>query len=128
MVSNVDPPECHSEDSARDSASEGKHSIIDPGSGDHTDSNLESNSGSSDSDSEPDGGSSSDSKGSNDSDKGVFGSVQGSPTSLLPRNRSHRHNPAATASPAKQNPKSRLIHPPWRMIHTRINQSGRKRN
>ena len=49
MVSNLDPPERHSEDSAPDSASEGKHSVIDPGSGDHADSSLESNSGSLDS-------------------------------------------------------------------------------
>ena len=75
MVSNLDPPEYHSEDSAPDSASEGEHSVIYPGSGDHADSNPESNSGSSDSDSEPDGGLSSDSKGSDDSDKGVFGDM-----------------------------------------------------
>ena len=72
MVSNVDPPECHSEDSAPDSTFDGEHSINDPRSGDHTDSNPESNSGSSDLDSEPDGGLSSDSKGSDDSDKGHF--------------------------------------------------------
>ena len=72
MVPNVDPPECHSEDSALDSASDGKHSINDPGSDDHADSNPESNSRSSDSDSEPDGGSSADSQGSNDSDGGNF--------------------------------------------------------
>ena len=75
MVSNVDPPERHSEDSALDSTSKGEHSVIDPGSGDHADSNPESNSGSSDSDSEADGGSSSDSKGSDDSDKDVFGDM-----------------------------------------------------
>ena len=75
MVSNVDPLERHSEDSAPDSTSKGEHSIIDPGSGDHADSNPESNSGSSHSDSEPDSGSSSDSKGSNDSDKGIFGDM-----------------------------------------------------
>ena len=39
MVRNVDPPECHSKDSALDSASDGEHSINDPGSGDHADSN-----------------------------------------------------------------------------------------
>ena len=72
MVSNVDPPEHHSENSAPDSAFNGEHSVNDPGSGDHADSNPESNSGSSDLDSEPDGGSSSDSKGSNDSDGGDF--------------------------------------------------------
>ena len=75
MVSKVGPPECHSEDSALDSASDGKHSVNDPGSGDHADSNLESNSGSSDSDSEPDSGLSSDSKGSDDSDEGDFGDM-----------------------------------------------------
>ena len=75
MVPNEDPPECHSKDSAPDSASDGEHSVNDPGSGGHTDSNLESNSGSSDSDSEPDGGSSSDSQGSNDSDGGDFGDM-----------------------------------------------------
>ena len=75
MVSHLDPPECHSEDSALDSTSKGEHSIIDPGSGDHADSNPESNSGSLDSDSEPDGGSSSDSKDSNDSDEGIFGDM-----------------------------------------------------
>ena len=72
MVSNVDPLEHHSKDSAPDSTSEGEHSVIDPGSGDHADSNPESNSRSLHSDSEPDGGSSSDSKGSDDSDEGVF--------------------------------------------------------
>ena len=130
MVPNEDPPERHSEDSAPDSASDGEHSVNDPGSGGHADSNPESNSGSSDSDSEPDGGSSSDSQGSDDSDGGDFGdsSVQGRPTSPPPRNRSHRHNPAAAAGPAKQIRKSGLIHPPWRMIHTWINWSGRKRN
>ena len=75
MVSNLDPPECHSEDSALDSTSKGEHSIIDPGSGDHADSNPESNSGSLDSDSEPNSGSSSDSKDSNDSDEGIFGDM-----------------------------------------------------
>ena len=75
MVSNVDPQERHSEDSALDSAFNGEHSINDPGSGDHADSNAESNSGSLDSDSEPNGGSSSDSKGSNDSDEGDFGDM-----------------------------------------------------
>ena len=75
MVSNLGPPECHSEDSSRDSASEGEHSIIDPETGDHADSSPESNSGSADSDSEPDGGLSSDSKDSNDSDDGVFGDM-----------------------------------------------------
>ena len=53
MVPDKDPPECHSEDSALDSASNGKHSINDPGSSGHTDSNLESNSRNLDSDSEP---------------------------------------------------------------------------
>ena len=72
MVPNVDPLECHSKDSAPDSASDGEHSVNDPGSGDHADSNPESNSGSSDSDSKPDGGSSSDSQGSDDSDRGDF--------------------------------------------------------
>ena len=43
-----------------------------PGTGDHADSSLESNSGSVDLDSEPDGGLSSDSKDSNESDEGVF--------------------------------------------------------
>ena len=75
MVSNVDPLECHSEDSVPDSASDGKHSVNDPRSGDHADSNPESNSGSLDSDSEPNSGSSSDSKGSNDSDGGDFGDM-----------------------------------------------------
>ena len=75
MVSNVDPLECHSEDSAPDSTSEDEHSIIDPSSGDHADSNPESNSRSLDSDSEPDGGPSSDSKGSDDSDEGIFGDM-----------------------------------------------------
>ena len=75
MVPNVDPPECHSEDSAPDSASDGEHSINDPGSSDHADSNPKSNSGSSDLDSEPDGGSSSDSQGSDDSDGGDFGDM-----------------------------------------------------
>ena len=65
MVPNVDPPECHSEDSAPDSASDGEHSVNDP----------RSNSGSSDSDSEPNGGSSSDSQGSNESDGGDFGDM-----------------------------------------------------
>ena len=54
---------------------DGKHSINDPGSGDHADSNPECNSGSSDSDSEPDGGLSSDSQGSDDSDGGNFGDM-----------------------------------------------------
>ena len=75
MVSSVNPPECHSEDSAPDSTSDGKHSVNDPGSGDHVDSNPESNSGSLDSDSKPDSGSSSDSKGSDDSDGGNFGDI-----------------------------------------------------
>ena len=75
MVPNVDPPECHSKDSAPDSTSDGEHSINDPGSGDHADSNPESNSGSSDSDSKPNGGSSSDSQGSDDSDGGDFGDM-----------------------------------------------------
>ena len=72
IVPNVDPPECHSEDNALDSASDGEHSINDPGSGDHADSNPESNSGSSASDSKPDVGSSSASQGSDDSDGGDF--------------------------------------------------------
>ena len=75
MVPNEDPLECHSEDSAPDSACDDEHSINDPGSGGHADSNLESNSGSSDSDSEPDGGSSSNSQGSDDSDGGNFGDM-----------------------------------------------------
>ena len=44
MVPNEDPPECHSEDSAPDYASDGEHSVNDPGSGGHADSNPESNS------------------------------------------------------------------------------------
>ena len=75
MVPTEDPPEHHSEDSAPDSASNGEHSINDPGSGGHADSNPESNSGSSDLDSKPDGGSSSDSQGSGDSDGGDFGDM-----------------------------------------------------
>ena len=75
MVSNVGPPECHSEDSALDSTSDGKHSVNDPRSSDHADSNPESNSGSLDLNSEPDSGSSSDSKGSDDSDEGDFGDM-----------------------------------------------------
>ena len=75
MVSNVDPLECHSKDSVPDSTSNGEHSVNDPGSSDHTDSNPESNSGSLDLDSKPDSGLSSDSKGSNDSDGGDFGDM-----------------------------------------------------
>ena len=75
MVSNLGPLERHSKDSSPDSASKGEHSVIDPGTGDHADSSLESNSGSADLDSEPDGGLSSDSKDSNDSDEGVFGDM-----------------------------------------------------
>ena len=75
MVPNEDPPECHSEDSAPDSTSDGENSVNDPGSSGHTDSNPESNSGSSDSDSEPNGGLSSDSQGSDDSDGGDFGDM-----------------------------------------------------
>ena len=75
MVPTEDPLKRHSKDSAPDSASDGEHSVNDPGSGGHADSNLESNSRSSDSDSEPDGGSSSDSRGSNDSDGGDFGDM-----------------------------------------------------
>ena len=75
MVPNVDPPECHSEDSALDSTSNGEHSVNDPRCCDHADSNPESISGSLDSDSEPDGGLSSDSQGSNDSDRGDFGDM-----------------------------------------------------
>ena len=89
MVSNVDPPECHSEDSALDSASDGKHSINDPVSGDHADSNPESNSGSSDSDSKPGGGSSSDSKGSNDSDQGNFGDIFSARKTNKPTTKKH---------------------------------------
>ena len=44
MVPNEDPPEHHSEDSALDSASDDEHSINDPGSSGHADSNPESNS------------------------------------------------------------------------------------
>ena len=55
-------------------------------------------------------------------------SVQGRPTSLLQRNRSHGHNPAAAAGPEKQSRTSGLIHPPWRTIHIRINWNGRERN
>ena len=75
MVSNLDPQEHHSDDSAVDSASEGEHSVIDPGTSDHVDSSPESNSRSSDLDSEPNGGLSSDSKGNNDSDEGIFGDM-----------------------------------------------------
>ena len=75
MVPNEDPLECHSKDSAPDSTSDGEHSVNDPRSSCHADSNPESNSGSSDSDSEPDGGSSSDSQGSDDSDGGDFGDM-----------------------------------------------------
>ena len=71
MASNLGPPEHHSEDSSPDSAPEGKHSVIDPGTGDHPDSSPESNSGSADSDSEPDSGSSSDSKDSDNSNEGI---------------------------------------------------------
>ena len=75
MASNLGPPEHHSKDSSLDSASEGEHSVIDPGTGDHPDSSPESNSRSADSDSEPDGGLSSDSKDSDDSDEGIFGDM-----------------------------------------------------
>ena len=70
MVSTADPPECHSEDSAPDSGSEGKgsHSTSNPGSDDHLDSNQRSDSRNEDSQSGSDSGSSSDSKDSDDED------------------------------------------------------------
>ena len=72
MIPNEDPLERHAKDSVPDSTSDGEHSLNDPRSGDHVDSNLESNSGSSDSDSEPNSGLSLDSQGSDDSDGGDF--------------------------------------------------------
>ena len=75
MASNLGPLEHHSEDSSPNSASEGEHSVIDPGTSDHPNSSPESNSRSADSDSEPDGGLSSDSKDSDDSDEGIFGDM-----------------------------------------------------
>ena len=99
MVPNEDPPEHHSEDSAPDSASDGKHSINDPGFSGHADSNLESNSGSSDSDSEPNGGSSSDSQGSDDSDGGNFGDI-------FSTRKTHKPNTKKQESPAQSSSRS----------------------
>ena len=130
MVRNEDPLECHSEASALDSTSDGEHSVNDPRSSDHTDSNPESNSRSLDLDSEPDGGSSSDSQGSDESDGGDFGDMFSARKTHKPTTKKQESwaQSSSRSWSRKQIHKSGLIHPPWRMIHTQINRSGRKRN
>ena len=102
MVTNPGQLEHHSEDSSLDSASEGKHSVIDPGTSDHADSSQEYNPGSADSDSNHDGGLSSDSKNSDDSDEGVFGDVFSARKTHKPTTKKQESRPQSSSRSQSQ--------------------------
>ena len=106
MVSNLGPPERHSEDSSLDSTSKGEHSVINPGTSDHADSSPESNSGSADSVSEPDGGLSSDSKDSDDSDEGVFGDMFSTRKTHKPTTKKQESQPQSSSCSQSQETES----------------------
>ena len=97
MASNPGPLGHHSEDSSLDSASKGEHSINDPGSGDHLDSNPESDSGSVGSGSESNDGSSSESKDSNDSDEGIFGDMFSAKKTYKPTTKKQESRPQSSS-------------------------------